>query len=96
MEISKKRKGESGMSIEQDLLNLKSKGERLNTLRIENATKLQGLEQEKQVLLAEAQALGIAPDQIEEVLKTEEAAIQAAAAKLNDELTRVLGEISVI
>jgi hypothetical protein len=84
------------MSIEQDLLSLKSKGERLNTLKIENATKLQGLEQEKEVLLAEAKTLGIAPDQIEEVLKTEEAAIQAEAAKLNDELTRVLGEISVI
>lgn len=84
------------MSVEQDLLSLKSKGERLNTLRIENATKLQGLEQEKEKLLAEAQELGIAPDKIEEVLRTEEAAIQAEAAKLNNELTRVLGEISVI
>jgi len=84
------------MSIEQDLLSLKSKGERLNTLRIENATKLQGLEQEKEKLLAEAQALGIAPEKIEETLKAEEAAIQAEVVKLNTELTRVLGEISVI
>lgn len=84
------------MSVEQDLLSLKSKSERLNTLRIENATKLQGLEQEKEKLLAEAQELGIAPDKIEEVLRTEEAAIQAEATKLNNELTRVLGEISVI
>ncbi len=84
------------MSLEQDLLALKSKGEKLNTLKIENATKLQGLEQEKEKLLAEAQALGIAPDKIEETLKAEEAAIQVEAAKLNEELTRVLGEISVL
>lgn len=84
------------MSIEQDLLTLKSKGERLNTLRIENATKLQGLEQEKEKLLIEAQTLGIAPEKIEETLQAEEAAIQAEVAKLNTELTRVLGEISVI
>lgn len=96
MEIREKRKGAAKMSIEQDLLTLKTKGERLNTLRIENATKLQGLEQEKEKLLAEAQALGIAPDKIEEVLKTEEEAIKAETTKLNDELTRVLGEISVI
>lgn len=84
------------MSIEQDLLSLKSKGERLNTLRIENATKLQGLEQEKEKLLAEAQVLGIAPETIEQTLKAEEEAIQAEVIKLNTELTRVLGEISVI
>ena len=84
------------MSIEQDLLALKSKGERLNTLRIENSTKLQGLEAEKEKLLAEAKELGIAPEAIEATLKSEEAAIQTEATKLNDELTRVLGEISVI
>lgn len=84
------------MSIEQDLISLKSKGERLNTLRIENKTKLEGLEQEKEALLAEAKTLGIDPAQIEETLKAEEAAIQAEAAKLNAELTRVLGEISVL
>jgi len=84
------------MSIEQDLISLKTKGERLNTLRIENATKLQGLEQEKEKLLAEAAVLGIAPDKIEETLQAEEAAIKAEASKLETELTRVLGEISVL
>ena len=84
------------MSIEQDLASLKSKGERLHNLRIENKTKLEGLEQEKEKLLLEAQALGIDPTQIEIILAQEEKAIQAEAAKLNDELTRVLGEISVI
>lgn len=84
------------MSIEQDLLSLKSKGERLNTLRIENATKLQGLEQEKEKLLAEAQELGVAPDKIEEILLAEEAALQTEATKIGSELTRVLDEISRI
>lgn len=84
------------MSIEQDLLALKSMGERLNTLRIENATKLQGLEQEKEKLLVEAQALGIAPDQVEEVLKREEAAVQAEATALNTELSKVLEQINAI
>ena len=65
------------MSLEQDLLTLKSKGERLNDLRVANKTKLEGLEQEKEKLRAEAATLGIAPDQIEETLKREEAAIQA-------------------
>ena len=96
MEIGETGKGASKMSIEQDLISLKSKGDKLNTLRIENKTKLEGLEQEKEVLLAEAKALGIDPAQIEETLRTEEAAIQAEAAKLNAELTRILGEISVL
>jgi hypothetical protein len=94
--VEAREKGEAAMSIEQDLLTLKSKGERLNTLRIENATKLQGLEQEKEKLLAEAQVLGIPPEKIEETLRAEEAAIQVEVAKLNTELTRILGEISVI
>ena len=82
------------MSIEQDLSALKSKGERLNTLRIETATKLQGLEQEKEKLLAEAQALGVVPDKIEEILKTEEAAIQTEVSRLNDELSKLLEQVN--
>ena len=82
------------MSLEQDLLNLKSKGERLNTLRIENATTLKSLELEKDKLVAEAQALGIAPDQVEEVLKREEAAIQAEATALDAELSKVLEQVN--
>jgi len=82
------------MSLENDLLALKSKGERLNTLRIENATKLQGLEAEKEKLLVEAQALGIAPDKIEETLRIEEAAIQAETTELDLQLTRILDEVA--
>jgi len=84
------------MSLEQDLLNLKNKGERLNTLRIENATTLKSLEQEKDKLLVEAQALGIAPDKIEETLKREEAAVQAELTALDQEISKVLEQVSVL
>jgi len=84
------------MSLEQDLLTLKSKGERLNDLRVANKTKLEGLEQEKEKLLAEAAALGIAPDQIEEVLKREEAALQAETTALDAELSKVLEQVNGI
>jgi len=84
------------MSLEQDLLNLKSKGERLNDLRVANKTKLEGLEQDKEKLLAEALALGIAPDQVEEVLKREEVAIQAEATALEVELSKVLEQVNAL
>ena len=84
------------MSIEQDLLALKSKGEQLNTQKIQNATKLAALEEEKNKLLSEAAELGIDPGQIEQVLKIEEAAIQAEVSKLGEELNRILDEINRI
>jgi hypothetical protein len=84
------------MSLEQDLLNLKSKGEQLNNLRVANQTKLQGLEQEKEKLLLEAKELGIEPTQIEIILAQEEKAIQAEVSKLGEELNRILDEIGKI
>ena len=84
------------MSLEQDLASLKAKGDKLNTLKIENATKLHGLEEEKEKLLAEAAALGIAPDKIEETLRGEEAALQAEVTKLTDELSKVLEQVNAI
>jgi septal ring factor EnvC (AmiA/AmiB activator) len=84
------------MSIEQDLTLLKAKVEKLNTLRNENNARLTVLEEEKEKLLAEAQALGIAPDKVEEVLKTEEAAIQAEVSKLTAQLDSVLEQVSGI
>lgn len=84
------------MSIEQDLLSLKTKAEKLDTLRKENAARLTVLEEEKEKLLVEAQALGIAPDKIEEVLKAEEAAIQAEVTKLSTQLDSVLEQVSGI
>ena len=82
------------MSLEQDLTALKTKGERLNDLRVANKTKLEGLEQEKEKLLAEAQVLGIAPDKIEEVLKAEEAAVQAEVTALDAELSKALEQVN--
>lgn len=84
------------MSIEQDLLNLKSKGEQFNTQKIQNATKLAALEEEKNKLLAEAAELGILPEAIEQTLQTEEATIQAEVSKLGEELNRILDEIGKI
>jgi predicted nucleic acid-binding Zn-ribbon protein len=84
------------MSIENDLLALKAKGEQLNTAKIQNATKLAALEQEKEKLLLEAQDLGIAPEAIESTLKNEEANIQAEVSKLGEELNRILDEINRI
>lgn len=84
------------MSLEQDLLTLKSKGERLNDLRVANKTKLEGLEQEKEKLLAEAALLGIAPDKIEETLKREEAALQAETTALDAELSKILDQVNGI
>lgn len=84
------------MSLEQDLLNLKSKGEQLNTQKIQNATKLAALEEEKNKLLAEAKELGIDPSQIEIILAQEEKAIQAEVSKLGEELNRILDEINRI
>jgi len=84
------------MSLEQDLLNLKTKGEQLNTQKIQNATKLAALEEEKNKLLAEAQELGIAPEAIEQTLKLEEASIQLEVSKLGEELNRILDEINRI
>jgi len=84
------------MSIEQDLLALKSKGEQLNTQKIQNATKLAALEEEKNKLLSEAAELGIDPGQIEQVLKIEEAAIQAEVSALQEQLDKVLSDIRSI
>jgi len=84
------------MSLEQDLATLKNKGERLNTLRIQNATTLQALEIEKEKLVAEANALGIAPDKIEETLRAEEAAVQAEVTALDAELSKVLEQVNGI
>lgn len=84
------------MSVEQDLLNLKAKGEQLNTLKIQNATKLAALEEEKNKLLIEAEELGIIPDKIKETLESEELSIKIEVNKLTEDLNRILGEISAI
>ena len=84
------------MSLEQDLLALKTKGEQLSTLKIQNQTKLQTLNEEKDKLLLEAKELGIAPEAIEQTLKNEETAIQLEVSKLGEELNRILDAINRI
>lgn len=84
------------MSIEQDLLNLKSKGEQLNTAKIQNATKLASLEEEKSKLLLEAQELGIDVSQIDIILSQEEAVIKTDMVNLQIQLDKVLQEINGI
>lgn len=84
------------MSIEQDLLNLKNKGEQLNTAKIQNATKLASLEEEKNKLMLEAQELGISPDKIEETLNLEEVAIKIEVETLQIQLDKILQEINGI
>ncbi|MGH7974925.1 MAG: hypothetical protein ACREBR_05320 [bacterium] len=86
------------MGIEQDLLTLKSQGERLNNLRVETATKVKLLEQEGEKLLTETQALNLPPtaDKIKEILDAEEAAVQAETTRLSTEFTRILDEVSRI
>lgn len=84
------------MSIEQDLLSLKAKADKLKTLRDENSARLTVLEEEKEKLLLEVQALGIEPSKIEEVLKAEEAAIQAEVIKFSAQLDSILEQVNGI
>lgn len=84
------------MSLEQDLLNLKTKSEKLNSLKIENQVKLQNLEQEKLKLLEECNQLGIIPDQIEQTLSIEETQLQKEMIELELKINGILDEISKI
>lgn len=82
------------MSIEDTLSALKRKIDSINTKKIENATKLQGLEQEKASLLAECQKLGVDPAQLEQVVASEEAKLNSELAKLEAEIGQVYDNIS--
>jgi hypothetical protein len=84
------------MSLEQQLLDLKAKGEKLNSLKIENQVKLQSLEQEKLKLLEECNQLGLDPANIEQTLKNEEATLQKEMAELSTKIQGILDEISRI
>lgn len=84
------------MSLEQDLLNLKAKGEQLGRLKVENETKLGLLEQEKLKLLEECNQLGLQPDKIGECLASEEATLQKEMNELEAKITGILEEINRI
>lgn len=78
------------MSIEQDLLNLKTKSEKLNTLKIETSTRLSSLEAEKLKLLDECNQLGIDPASIEQTLIQEEAQLQKEVSEIEIKINGVL------
>ena len=84
------------MSIEQDLLNLKTKSEKLNTLKIETSTRLSSLETEKQKLLDECSQLGIDPVNIEQILLQEETQLQKEVSELETKINGVLSELGKI
>lgn len=84
------------MSLEQDLLNLKTKSEKLNTLKIETATKLSSLEEEKNRLLAECQTLGVDPAGIEQAVKDTEAALLQEISTLTEQVNTVFDGLNKI
>ena len=84
------------MSLEQQLLDLKAKGEKFNSLKIENQIKLQNLEQEKCKLLEECNQLGLQPDKIGETLASEEVALQKEMTELSTKINGILDELSKI
>lgn len=84
------------MSLEQDLINLKAKSEKLNSLRIETSTKIKGLEAERDKLLEECYELGIDPTLIEQVLKKEESALKENVRLLDEQLDSIFSEISKV
>lgn len=84
------------MSLEQDLLNLKNKSEKLHNLKIETTTKLNALEEEKNRLVDECKALGIDPANIEQTVKDTEAQLQAEIAALTKQVEEVLSGLNTI
>lgn len=83
-----------GMNIEDTLSSLKRKIDSINTKKIENATKLHGLEEEKIKLLQECQALGVDPAGLEKIVVDEETKLNSEIAKLESEIGQVYDSIS--
>jgi predicted nucleic acid-binding Zn-ribbon protein len=81
------------MNIEDTLSSLKRKIDSINTKKIENATKLHALEEEKANLLAECQKLGVDPAQLEKIVADEEAKLNSEIAKLENEIGNVHGHL---
>lgn len=77
------------MNIEETLSSLKRKIDQVNNKKIENATKLHSLEDEKAKLLQECQALGVDPTNLEKIVVEEE-------AKLNSEIVNLESEIGTV
>jgi len=82
------------MSIEDTLSLLKRKIDSINTKRIENATKLHALEDEKTTLLLECQKLGVDPASLEKIVIEEEAKLNNEIAKLESEINQTYEQLS--
>lgn len=75
------------MSVDQDIADLKKKLDDINTKRIQTATKLAALEEEKGKLLEECKTLGVVdPKKIDEEIKAQEAAIAKELEAIKQEL----------
>jgi predicted nucleic acid-binding Zn-ribbon protein len=81
------------MNIEDTLSSLKRKIDSINTKRIENATKLHSLEEEKANLLTECQKLGVDPANLEKIVVDEETKLNGEIAKLESEIGNVYGQL---
>jgi len=81
------------MSIEDTLSSLKRKIDSVNTKRIENATKLHALEEEKANLLAECGKLGVDPAGLEKIVVDEEEKLNTEIQKLQNEIGQVYGQL---
>jgi hypothetical protein len=82
------------MNIEDTLSALKKKIDSINTKKIENQTKLHGLEEEKANLLAECQKLGVDPASLEKIVIEEEAKLNSEIVKLESEIGQVYEQLS--
>lgn len=82
------------MNIEDTLSSLKKKIDSINTKKIENATKLHSLEDEKSKLLQECQVLGVDPANLEKIVVDEETKLNSEIAKLESEITGVYDQLS--
>lgn len=75
------------MTVDQEILDLKRKLEDINTKRIQTATKLSALEEEKARLLEECKTLGVQdPKKIDEEIKAQE-------LLLHNELTEIKAQL---
>lgn len=76
------------MSVDQEIQELKRKLEENNTKRIQTATKLSALEEEKVRLLDECKVLGVVdPKKIDEEIAAQEQAIANELAAIKESLS---------
>jgi chromosome segregation ATPase len=80
------------MTIEDQIKKIKQEVESIKTRKIQTATRLRTLEQEKENLLLECNALNVDPAKIEDVIKEQEVKIE----KELQDLQKLLNEFNTI